>query len=427
VTCPYSEPNCAADVAADAPRCQCGRVLKRCSRCAARNRAFANFCRNCGSPLAPSRSNWSGYRGGSQRLGLNTAAVGPDCLTEKTDLLLTLGDPCRSLLGYDGHLVAISTAGAIHVADPLRPKNVSRFQAQGPITAEPCIRNGVLYLATRGQLTAYSLAATTMAPPRVKPLWQLPLNGTPVQALTVTGNRLYVTVASADWRAVHVIEDLDQSQPAISGALHGATKVSWVAAHPAGHRAVFLSETEGRGVQLHVAEQKLTSRPVPLDGLAEHPIAFLGGTVFAIFGDSRRLYRIDAASGSIEEPLDEDTQLFALSHDVDDEWDRDGVWINGDGIYFSRSGVRDAFQPHERAMKGSLLIVRGSAVAVGMEDGRVRIYNMARLPRHEVWHVGGSRNADAITALASFDHWIAAGNRVGVVEVRSVRAARAGA
>ena len=423
MTCPYSEPNCASDVAADARRCQCGGVIKRCPRCAARNRAFANFCRNCGALLPPSASNWSAYRGGPQRLGLNPAAHA-DGAAEKSALQIHLGDPCRSLLGYDGHLVAVSAAGTVEIADPSRAKSVCRFQAQGPVTAEPCIRNGVLYLATRGQVTAYSLAATTMNPPRVKPLWQLPVSGTPVHALTAAGERLYVTVASADWREIYAVDGLDGGRPAAGVPIFGARTLSWVAADPAGHRAVFLSEAEDGGVQLHVAEQRLTSHAVSLRSFAEHPIAILGGTVFAIFGESRRLYRIDASSGSIEEPLEDDMQLFALSHDVDDEWDRDGVWIDSDGVYFSRFRVRDSFEPHERAVKGSPVIVRGSAAVVGMEDGRVRIYDLARLPRHDVWHLGGSRSTEAVTALASFDGWIAAGNRGGTVEVRGVRAGR---
>jgi hypothetical protein len=422
VTCPYSDPDCTSDIAANAPRCLCGRYQKRCPGCATRNRAFANFCRDCGKALPPLKTNWSGYRGGPRRLGVNTASPGSACLVAKTDLVLQLGDTCRSLLGYDGHLLAISLGGVVEMADPLRAKSVCRFAAQGPITAEPCIRNGVLYLATRGQLSAYPLAAMTMATPRVRPLWQLPVNGTPIQALTAIGDRLYVTLASANWREVHVVDGLDQRQQPVARSLHGASKISWLAADPATARAVFLSEIDGRGVQLHVSGSALASHPVALHGLAEHPIALLAGSVFGIFGDAHQLYRIDASSGAVEEPLDEDTQLFAVTHDVDDEWDRDSVLIDTGGITFSRAGVRDTFEPHERAVKGSPIVVRGCAAVIGMEDGRVRIYDLTQLPRQDVWYVGGSRNSAEITALASFDSYIAAGNRDGVVEVCELRA-----
>jgi hypothetical protein len=427
VTCPYAEPNCDSDDAVSGQRCRCGGFVKRCPDCATQNRAFSNFCRACGARLPLSKTNWSGYRGSSRRLGVNPARPRSSWVVEKTDLEIRLGDPCRSLLGYDGHLVALSLSGVVEVADPARARSVGRFLVPGPITAEPCIRDGVLYLATRGQLSAYSLAAITMEPPRVRPLWQLPLNGTPIHALTTVHDRLYVTLASSDWREIQVIEGLDRGQQPdgqqpVARSLHGAPRVSWVAADPGTARAAFLSETNGGGVQLHIAQPALTSHPVPLRSLSDHPIAFLSGSIFGVFGESQRLYRISASSGAVEEPLDEDALLFALTHDAEEEWDRDGAVINSAGISFSRAGVRESIEPYERAVKGSPLIVRGCAVAVGMEDGRVRIYDLTQLPRQDVWYVGGSQSTAAITALASFDSYVAAGNRDGIVEVCELRA-----
>lgn len=335
---------------------------------------------------------------------------------------LALGDSCRSLLGYDGHLIAVSVSGVVEVADPLRAKRVCRFLAQGPITAEPCIRNGVLYLATRGQLSAYALPAMTFETPRTRPLWHLPMSGTPIQALTAIDDRLYVTLASADRREIHVVESLEYRQQPRGHLLHRASRVSWIAADPAQSHAVFLSEGHGRGVQLHVSGATLATHPVALRAFNEHPIAFLAGSVFGVFGETQRLQRIDASSGAIEETLDEDTQLFSLSEDVDGEWDRDSVRIDSGGISFARAGVREAFEPHERAVKGSPLLVRRCAAAVGMEDGRVRIYDLSQLPRQDVWYVGGSRSSASITALASFDSYIAAGNADGIVEVRELLA-----
>ena len=418
MTCPYSQPDCLSELATDAPRCLCGGYVKRCSRCATRSRAFAVFCRGCGTVLPPLATNWAGYKGGSRRLGATASAAGSDCVSRSTDLRLRLGDACRSLLGYDGHLIAISVSGVVEIADPLRAKSVCRFQTQGPITAEPCISDGVLYLAMRGQLSAYAMAALVLEPPRVRPLWQVPLNGTPIHALTAAAGRLYVTVATADWREVHVVE-----QRTVRSIL-GAPKMSWVAADPSGSSAVFLSEEDGR-VRLHVMSEGLATHPVALHTLADHPIALLGGKVFGIFGEAHRLYRIDAANGAVHEPLDEDTQLFALTRDAADDWDRDGVGIDTGGIAFWRSGVRDSFAPHERASKGSPVIVQCCAAAVGMEDGRVLLYNLAQLPRHEVWRLGNQAGA-AITALASFESYIAAGNREGMVEVRELLSQGAG-
>jgi hypothetical protein len=418
VTCPYADPDCRLDVPPETPRCLCGRYVKHCSQCAARNRAFAHFCRGCGAELPPSRANWAAYRGGPRRLGANSSLPTRDAITGPTALRLRLGDACRALLGYDGHLIAVSVNGVVEIADPLRAKSLCRFQVQGPITAEPCIHDGILYLATRGQLTAYALAGMTLETPRVRPLWHVPLNATPIQALTAVANRLYVTMASADWREVHVIE-----KQAVR-LLYGAQKMSWIVADAETSRAMFLSE-DGGNVQLHVAGDELATYSVPLHGLAEHPIALLGGTVFAVFGEAHRLYRIDAVTGAVDEPLEDDTQFFALTCAGDDQWDRDSVRIDSSGVLFSRTGVRDSFAPHERATKGSPVIVQGNAVAVGMDDGRVLIYSISQLPRHDVWRLGDNSGA-AITALASFDSCIAAGNRDGVVEVRELLSKGAG-
>jgi hypothetical protein len=408
VTCPYSEPNCAFDITADSARCLCGRAVKRCAGCNTRNRAFANFCRACGMALSPSITNWSGYRGGPRRLGVHDAPFTAECVTRPVDLRMRLGDPCRSLLGHDGHVIAISASGVVEIADPMRARSVCRFQAQGPMTAEPCIRDGVLYLAARGRVSAYPLAAMTLDPPRVRPLWQVPLNGTPIHALTAAGDRLYVTVATADWREVHVIEH-ERAR-----LLQAAAKVSWIAADPDGTRVVFFTEDDGH-VQLHTAGEQATSQSVALPSLRDHPIALLGNTIFGIFGEGQRLYRVDASTGDIEEPLDEDTQFFALTHDGD-EWDRDRVCIDSRGILFSGAHVRDSFGQHERASRGSPVIVQGCAVAVGMEDGRVLVYDTAQLPRHEIWRLGDA----PITALASFDSYIVAGNKEGLVDVREL-------
>lgn len=361
--------------------------------------------------LPQSAGNWTGYKGGPRLLGASTSRLRMECITRTIDLRLRLGDPCRALLGYDGHVVAVAHNGTVEIADPVHARSVCCFQAQGPITAEPCIHDGILYLATRGQLSAYALAAMTLQTPRVRPLWQVPLNGIPIHTLTPAGHRLYVTVASLGRKEVHVVEQ-QTARP-----LHGARSVSWIAADASGSRAVFFSD-DGDGVQLHVADGGLSSHPVSVQTMSEQqPIAFIGGTVFGVFGETSRLYRIDAATGWIEEPMDEDTQFFALTHDGGDAWDRDSVHIDTRGVLFSRAGIRDSFSPHDRVTRGSPVIVQGCAVAVGMTDGRVLIYDVAQLPHHEIWRPGSNSGA-AITALAAFDSFIAAGNQEGVVELR---------
>lgn len=409
--CPYSESGSAHDVITDRVRCLCGRYVKRCAHCGASSRAFAGYCRECGKPLSPDAGSWTAYKGGSRRLGVNRSSPGTECLTRAADLRIRLGDTCRSLLGYDGHVVAISINGIVDIADPMQGKSMCRFQAAGPITAEPCIENGILYLATRGQVTAYALAAMTLETPRIRPLWSVPFNGTPIHALTALAGRIYVTAALRDRRELLVIEH------ATARVIHSAREIGWVAADPERERAVFFSEDDER-VRLHVVDGVMTTYIVSLRTLAPQPIALLGETVFAIFDDGHRLYRIDLSSGAIEEALEEDTQFFALTAHGD-EWDRHGVRVDNHGIEFSGSGVRDSFAPHERVTKGSPVIVQNCMVAVGMEDGRVLLYNLAQLPRHEVWRLQEHGSAP-ITAIASFDSYIVAGNQEGIVEVREL-------
>jgi len=412
-----AEPNCTAAAGSNTPRCGQGHMLRHCPNCGTANRAFANVCRDCAAQL-PSLSSWTGHKGGPRRLGVN-ATPGPVDWTSRKALSFSLGDACRTLLACDGHLVAVSMNGTIWIADPTRERVLCRFQTQGPMTAEPCISNGTLHVATHGRVTAYALGPTALEPPRIRPLWQADVAGTPIFALTPAGNRLYVTIQTGNQHEVHVIERPGHGSQAVARRLQGARKTSWLSADPASGNAIFLSEDDGH-VQLHVAAGDIESHPVHLDTLHEQPVAVLSGSVFAIFGRERRLVRINSATGAIEEPLDSDTLLFALTHDANFDWDRDGVRIDGEGACFLRSAIRDSFTPQDRATKPSPVVVQGAAAAVGMEDGRVLLYRLAHLPRHEVWRIDGGAAAP-ITALASFDGFIAAGDRDGAVEVRELR------
>ncbi len=420
VSCPYFEPNCGADAVPAGSTCAgCNRHVKRCVQCATRNRAVANFCRGCGAELAASAGNWAGYKGGPQRLGVN-ATPPPVRPVAKFDFTaagdLQLGDPCRSLLGLDGLLIAIAQNGTVAIAEPGR-SGAARFQATGP-TCEPCIDRGVLYIGSRGQLNAYSLGSTTMTAPHLRPLWHVPLTGTPIQALAVAAGRLYVTVSSGGAKHVQVIDRISTQAPAAPRTLYAGTNVSWLAADAARGRAVFFAE-DGGGVMLHIVDAGVVTerRPTTLTQLSDHPIALAGDNVFGIFGDQQRLYRIDVATGEVAEALGEDTQSFSIRFGRDTEWERDAVRLDSDGIVFSRSGPRDAFSQHDRAVRGSPLIVRGRAAVVAMRD-RILMYDLVHPPTHHVWRLKSRGGTDSsITALVSFDHFVAAGNDQGMVEI----------
>ncbi|HEY6141049.1 MAG TPA: zinc ribbon domain-containing protein [Thermoanaerobaculia bacterium] len=427
MNCPYAERTCIADLAPAAERCPaCKRFSKRCPQCHLRSRAFANFCRGCGAALPVRQGNWLGFKGGARRAGVNSRAEGPR--RQSVDIVsaglkLRLGGVCRSLLGYDGQLIAVARDGTIEIGDPARPAGATRLQARGPVSCEPCIERGLLFLGAPNQLSAYSLGAITLPVPRLRPLWQIALDGTPIQALTAVGNRLYAAVASDVGRSLQVIENVVETPPSAPRTLYAtrgaASRLSWLAADDV--RAVFLTEEEG-SVELHSvthARLELSSRTVMVPAFAEHPISLLGEHLFGVFGNGQQLYRINVRAGSVDEQLDDDTQLFSLTHDGDHEWDRDGVRIDSSGVAFMRAAGRDTFNDLDRAVKGSPVIVEGRVAAIGMQDGRVLIYDLQHPPKHEKWRLGG--NGAAITALASFGHYVAAGDADGIVEVVELR------
>jgi hypothetical protein len=440
VSCPYLQPQCPqGDLAVETDRCpQCRRVLKPCPACGTANRAFANFCRSCRTRLPAVSGNWLSHRGNVQRLGLNAlpaTGLGPQegFEIQEEDLKLELGDTCRSLLGYDRHLIAVSQSGTIEVCDPQVPAASLRLKTEGPISCEPCIENGILYLGSPARLTAYSLGALTLAQPRLVPQWQLHLPGTPVQALTVLADRLYVTIVNSDVRReVLVLENLERNPPAAVRRLHSSAKLSWTAADPTSQQLVFFSQ-QGESLQLHrvvhdgdrpeLATQPLAGVPYPL---AENvPIAFLEGKIFGVFGDDEKLCRIDATSGELEQALGDDTKLFSLSQDGDGRWDGDGAQIFANGIHFLRAARTERFAPLERVVKGSPILLKGRAVVVGMLDGRVRLYDLSRLPRYE--QVRPTVGSEPITALAAFDSYVAVGNAKGVVKLLTLRSRPAAA
>jgi hypothetical protein len=338
---------------------------------------------------------------------------------------LDLGDRCRSLLGYDRHLIAVSQTGTIEVRDAARPASGLRFKADGPITCEPCVENGVLYLGSRGGLSAYSLGSLIRASPRLSPLWQLRLPGLPVQALTAVAGHLYVTVQRPDGtHEVHSIEDLERRPPPSSRSLWRGARPSWTAGDGARREGVFLSQ-DGASLQLHriVREgprAKLLTVPLtappPLSGSV--PLAFLGGQVFAVCGDDEQLCRIDAAQGELEGTLGDGIQMFSLSRDGERGWDGDGVQVSHHGVRFLRAAQTDALLPQER-VKAPPVLVAGRAAVLAMLDGRLRAYDLLHLPRYDPLRLAAP--GEEITSLISFQGYLAAGNSRGVVKLLALR------
>ena len=175
----------------------CRRLVRRCPHCGTGNRAFASFCRACGRALPETAGEWTAFKGGAQRLGLDRWPS-PTPLREayvEPILDLRLGAPCRSLLSADRHLIAVDADGGVTVADVARGAGSAvTLRSEGPVSAEPCVSRGLLFLASPGRVAAYPLGHLDLPVPRREPRWEVPVPGTPIQALLVLDDRLYLTL-----------------------------------------------------------------------------------------------------------------------------------------------------------------------------------------------------------------------------------------
>ena len=435
MSCPYLRAKCPLQTlpTAEASCPACGGFLKRCPQCGTSQRAFANFCRACRAEMPVSSANWLSAKGSAARLGLNNSELpawdprgGVIPEIQETALHLQLGDPCRSLLGYDRHLIAVSQGGTIEIADPRLGETGRRFKVDGPISCEPCIDRGVLYLGSPSKVSAYSLGSLSLEAPQLLRLWQSPVSGTPIQALTCMDGRIYVTshqqIGTQSRREVQMIETQARVPPP-PRTIISSWRLSWAAADEVRRQVVFLSEDLGH-LQLHTVSHNgrldVSSRPLPLRQLSDQvPIALLGGKLFAVLGDDETLVRIDVDSATRDFDMAPDTKLFSLSRGSQWEWDGDGVRIDSAGVVFMRSAVKDTLEPHERVAKGSPVLVGDAVAVVATDDGRLRFYDRMFPPRQETRRIAA--DGERITAVASFQNYVAAGNAKGVVKVFELR------
>lgn len=418
MSCPYldcDEPS-VPEKAAACPKCR--RLTKGCPSCKTANRAFSNFCRRCGHALPDSAADWTGSKGGPQRLGLNPTRQAAPFRELKIQQVREshLGDHCRSLLSCDGHLVAVSAGGTVEISDVSGRAAPLRINVDGPVTCDPCISRGTLFIGAAGRVTAYPLGTLTRQPPRLDPRWSIRLEGTPVNPLTVAEGRLYVTVALQNRRReVRVIDHIDRDQPLARQAIYAAARLSWMAADAPTRRLVFLSE-EGKdlflhstatgGTRFHLTSRRIANAPSPF---AEHiPIALAGTKVYGVFGDAEKLCRLDAAQGTFEQVIRDDAKAFALSSI------RDGVLVDSGGLYFLGMGMAERLNNHER-IKGHPVLLADCAVAVGLQDGRLRVYDLHNPSFQETLRLSGE--GEEVTALASFGTCLAAGTARGLVKL----------
>jgi hypothetical protein len=418
--CPYLDCREQRELPAGAESCpSCLRLVKICPHCAAANRAFANFCRACGRALPEATGEWPTFKGGPQRLGLNRWPQARQPMGGIEEILeLRLDSPCRSLLSSDRHLIAVSQAGGIEVVDAARGAASSvRTRTDGPVSAEPCVSQGTLFVPAPGCVTAFALGGLHFARPRLEQRWEVRLPGVPIHALLALEGYLYLDVLLPEGsHEVCVISDVGTERPGELRRLLSAQRVSWSAANPPSRQVFWLTEEDGE-LKVHCHDHSapagpaLTTRPVaaaPLPLADSVPIAVMGAKLFAVLGNEDTLCRLDARDGVFDLALRADLRSYALSGM------RDGLLVDARGLYFLGAQHHEQLPPMVR-VKGSPVVLQDRAAAVGLQDGRVRLYDLHALPLHDEFRV--SQDTEELTALMSFRRFVAAGDEQGAVKV----------
>ncbi len=420
--CPY--PNCTAlDLTPEADTCgTCRRPVKVCAKCHSSGRTFANFCRHCGLPFPGEEFHWSGFRGGPKRLGLNSSkprvrGLGQVPLLPMASGSIRLGDSCLALLSWDSHLVAVSRSGQVEIVAPTTAYRRRLSVAGGPLTCQPCIVQSTLFLGQEGRLSAFSLAALTLPEPKVEPRWQIRVPGRPVDALLALGDRLFATVLRQDGRTgLLLVDHVSSPRPEKPRFLYTAERLSALAGDFLHRKVHFLSQEQGE-LQLHILESgsaPLQPAGFPLRDLGTGPLqntvlAAMGSKLFGVFGQDDKLCRLEWGQGSIR--LDGDVQKFAFNNLQ--QW----VHVGTTGVHFSHLNQRESLNHMERVV-GQPLIVRDFAFAVGLQDGRVLLYDFQAPDQQREIRVDSPEHG--ITALASFGPYLAAGSSSGKVELYEV-------
>ncbi len=420
MNCPY--PDCSKKkLPKGTNRCpQCRRFIKPCRQCKELNRALSRFCRACGRRLVDSQEDWLGYKGGPERCGLNRYRhpKGLRNLTLKELLRLDLEDPCCSLLSCEGLLIAISECGIIEAADLAGSGRPIRWRADGAVCGQPCVERGSLYIGGENWVAAYSLAGLTRTPPRLEPRWTVRLQGTPMHSLLAQEGRLYLNVGFADGtRQVQVIDNIDGPQPSRARILFSSRILSsLVGSPPPGKWVSFLSQENGDTVVYRVEHQESTPKysKKPIKGaprpLRDHvPIAAIGKKIFAVFGDDDLLCRIDAEDAVFDVGIHPDTKRFALSGLGD------GIVVHTAALFFIKRNAEEALSHLDR-VKGPPVILKDRAALLGFQNGRLRVHDLNN-PAFYQEHSISDKEFAAVTALASFRDYIAAGSDDGTVKL----------
>lgn len=420
MNCPY--PDCSAkNLAPGISTCAtCRRHIKKCAQCKTPGRVFANFCQACGQPIPGGSFDWTGFRGGPRRLGLNPAILGRSLAQAKLlpvhNGSLDLGDKCTALLSWDHHLIAISESGRIEVTAP-GGVFARRWQAEGPICCHPCVDKGILYLGRPGGLAAYSLGALTLDSPQTAPIWDEPVSGRPVESLLVVGDRLFFSLRHTDGETTIATINLDrESRPRSWRSLYKNRHLGRLAADPVSRKVSFLSAEKN---QVHLNTIDVNRDPIRVDPypvrdvpgfqVSRSSFAVMGSKLFAILGDRDQLFVLEPGRNTSR--LGNDVKNFALNR-----FDQ-RIQVETKGLGFPHLGLHEELN-HMSRILGQPLILRDLIAAIGLQDSRVIVYDLKNPSLQQSLHIESSGHG--ITALASFGPYLAAGSARGTVALYEV-------
>ncbi len=418
--CPY--PGCEHDaVPAQAPACpRCGRRVKRCSECQALNRRFSRFCQGCSHGLAEQAGQWSQYQGGPYRQGLIGQRLDiPFAELElKSALNHRFKGPCRSLLFYEGLLLATSADGETAAFEVPTGKIFREWRSASEVVHSGACASGFLWLPGAQQVTVTPLASLEAdSDPNV--IYSDKLPGQIVHPPLAFGASLFLVLADSAGRSMLVTLRAEATSKGVRlsppEVLHrGQTLSAPILSSAEPGTVLFLDEVPS-GLRLYRVRREnggFSTLPQPIVDapaglLTEISPASIGNLLYAVFKERRRLCRIDLKSSRWDGELASDVRSFALAGK------QDGVVLQSAGMQLlSRKNEETVLDP----MAGPPLIWRDLAVVLGLGNGRVRLHSWENLPRETDVRVSQDPYA-AVSALAAFEDFLAAGTEDGMLTV----------
>ena len=431
--CPYYDCN-SENIQKNDKYCpDCKRRIKFCnsSNCSSANRVFAVYCRECGEKIPDRETNWMMFKGGTHRTGISRFDTGINNIGELNSLneneifSFDMSGYCKSILIYENYVFTFSHKGEIYIVDISQEPSPIIFNAGGEIFSEPAICDGSLYVGTRNSIQAYTLDKLVSKNSTYEPRWNMPVNGIPIKALFPFGDRLYYTLMiDKKHHEIYAIKNLSKERPDSSECINKGPYLSSIAGiyAPKNKKAYYLSGTTN--LKLNIIDHtnninspeyssiKIQKAPSKFE---EHvPIAVLGSKIFAVFKEKEYLCRIDSKNGEVERNIVQSAKEFALAGL------NDPIVVTSAGLYFKKFDHQINLSREERkTIKGSPVILKNHAIAVGMQGGAVRFYDIHNKGFPIEWDISSGYD-DFITSIASSRNIIAAGNQKGTVKISKI-------